>query len=205
MKTNISTLIILGLAFLFSACQVAEEPRVYEAVEYTGAEYLANYRTPDAMFLVSYFDIATEKKTGFIIDNAGNLKTLEAINYSVTPDNGTIHPDALQNMIDHGKQVAEIDLDVLVDQFKKIRLASRARTLDGESNPSATQNVEFYGFTLGVPGYTGGGNCQGAPSSSEYFSQFMLKSEGQSAKFLNSGNATELVEWLKTLHEQSVK
>ncbi|MEM6807451.1 MAG: hypothetical protein AAF696_38990, partial [Bacteroidota bacterium] len=90
MKTNISTLIILGLAFIFSACTVAEEPRVYEAVEYTGAEYLANYRTPDAMFLVSYFDVETEKKTGFIIDNAGNLKTLEAINYSVTPDNGTI-------------------------------------------------------------------------------------------------------------------
>lgn len=205
MKLNLSTLIILSLVFAFSACQ-PEEAVVndYVAVEYSGAEYLANYRTPNAMFLVAYEDIASEKKSGFLIDNQGNLRKLESIAYSINPESATIHPAMLQEMIDNSEVAAEIDLDVLVDQFKKIRLAARARTIQGQANPSALQNVEFYGITLGVPGYTGGGSCSGPPSSSSYYSQFLLKSEGVSSSFLNSGKATELAEWLSSFSE-SVK
>lgn len=206
MKTKISTLLILCIAFFFSACQVAEqEDFVYEAKEYTGAEYLANYRTPSAMFLVAITNNETDKRNGFIIDNQGNLKKLESVSFAATPENATVHPGSLQNMIDHGETVRQIDLDELVGQFKKIRLAARARTLTGEADPSAAFNYEFYGYTLGVPGYSGGNaGCQGPPSSSEYFSQFLLKSEGLEASFLNSGNATEIVDWLKGLNE-SVK
>lgn len=201
MKPTLSTLMILCLVFVFTACQPEEVViNEYQAVEYTGAEYLARYRTPSAMFVVAYEDLATQKRSGFLIDNEGNLKRLESVSYSLNPEGSTIHPPTLQAMIDKGETVGQVDLDVLVEQFKKIRLAARARTIQGEGNPAATENVEFYGITLGVPGYAGAGNCQGAPSSSSYFSQFMLKSEGAKEAFLNSGKATELAEWLKEIN-----
>lgn len=201
MKPTLSILITLSLFFFSTGCQ-PEDETVYEytPTEYTGAEYLANYRTPSAMFVVAYQNLETQKRSGFLIDNQGNLKRLESVSFSLNPEGSTLHPATLQAMIDKGETVAQIDLDILVEQFKKIRLAARARTIQGEGNPNATENVEFYGITLGVPGYAGAGNCQGAPSSSSYFSQFMLKSEGVKSAFLNSGKATELANWLKEIN-----
>lgn len=201
MKPTLSTLIILSLCFVFTACQPEEAVlEDYVAVEYTGAEYLSRYRTPSAMFVVAHQNLETKERSGFLIDNTGNLKRLESISFALNPEGSTVHPPLLQSMIDKGETVDQIDLDILVEQFKKIRLAARARTIQGEGNPNATENVEFYGITLGVPGYSGAGNCQGAPSSSSYYSLFMLKSEGLTSSFLNSGKATELTDWLKGIN-----
>jgi len=200
MKVNLSTLFCLCLVFGFVSCQPEERVIAeFTPIEYTGAEYLATFTTPAVLFLVSYQDVGSEARNGFLIDNKGNLKTIESIGYDIGPEIASIHPPILEAMVREGKTLSQIDLDVLVDQFKKVRLAANARTMEGDSKPDAAQNVEFYGYTLGVPGYSGGGNCRGSATSSTYYSQFLLKSEGTTSSFLNSNNATEIVDWLKSL------
>lgn len=211
MRQTLSTLAILILVFMFSACQPEEEIiDEYVAVELTGAEYLAHFQTPSAMFLVAHEDLALGKRSGYLIDNKGNLRKLESISNTITPKSITIVPPTIDYMIKNSEVVAQVDLQVLVEQYKKISLASRAETIQRRGNPDALQNVEFYGITLGVPGATDP-SCYGHGSTSSssyyspnYYSQFCLKTEGKNVSFINSDDAKGLAEWLHSFSE-SVK
>ena len=177
--------------------------------ELTSKDFLRLHVTQDVIFHYSVMDKANEQYSGWIIDNKGDLRK-----YSVTGD-ASFLDEAYIEAADFGiilsgatKMDYEIDLDELVDHYKKIGFIN-VENLSTEANNNANTEVTrgFYAYKFdqssGRSSNSNSGGCATGCNSSKDNSlvRITLFEEDQQTRSNQDASAKNMVEWLSMIKE----
>ncbi|RMG19855.1 MAG: hypothetical protein D6730_20835, partial [Bacteroidetes bacterium] len=158
----------LAALLLFAACeQQPEETFTYEAVELFGADYLNAYSTPPVMFHVNVADEENRLYQGWLIDNRGNMYAYSLDRPTIVLADGmvTTSESSLQRLLGQSEKLADpVDLDVLVEQYKKNWQASTAAIKERAGQADARLTTTYLGYVLSYP-ESGTANANGCGGS----------------------------------------
>lgn len=211
---------VFAMFLLLSACtQQVDETFDYQAAELFGADYLKTFKTPKVMFHYSIADEENKNYQGWLIDNEGKVRTYQ-LNYPVTQvskDKVIWEESSVERLYNSSARTnITVDLNVLVEQYKKNWQISHASITQEAEDAQAKVTTAFWGFTLafskngrsGSGSHHSGGGCNngGGESSStrqttRNFNQILLQSEGSLSLRNDSEHAAEIVDWMQSLHQ----
>ena len=199
----LSAFVLLLASVLLSSC--VQEPdfmtQPYQAQQLYGEDYLRNYTTPEVMFHFASVDEGWESVEGVVIDNQGRLFTyeLEEVPFDFAEE---IANKVLVNRLMAGgtTKASRVDLNDLVENFKKTRRINRDKLLLDTSKPTNRYTHYLIAYDLHYPGNLCiDGTCPGIEPSADLLSQYILKAEG----FINGENtsleAQQIATWMKEL------
>lgn len=203
--------ILLMAGSLLTACQ--EKVEIRPEVSASSAVVQAPSNLPPVLFQFAEYDASTELLTGFLINEAGELRT-----YSISDIPSEYHYFELRRMPDWVAEeiVAQsiatdirIDVNDLNNNYRKVNRVREHSVTTHSSNPSATSSRAFYAFTTlledGESAY-GTSNCGGrdehqrAEGSVDYL--FVpLQSEGKKTVSHDQASVSEIVNWMVSIME----
>ena len=192
----------------FSSCErdTLKDLPVYEAKELSGKDYLLNYFTPKVMFHYAYRDLESETYSGWLIDNKGTLYTYKSDEVQDFPDYHQLSDLHFNRLLAASEPVGEIDVETLVEKYKKIYKASHGQIETAEANESSHFQAAYYAYffsssTSSSSGYSGSNGCGGgsvgsAPNSQTMYNQVKLARAGKENTRLNTNQASDLIDWM---------
>ena len=204
-KINYTVLLSAFLVLIFaSSCEqkITEPTFTYEVMEYHGKDYLDHYTTPDILFHYAYVDTKNDEYIGWLVDNLGNLKTYNFDKRLIDYLDPQVSAAELGNLAQKATHTGKVvDLDELVENYKRIRLAVESELEAQPVDPNVTGNTYVYGYDLVVEGRSNAtaNSCGVGASavSSGDFEQVLLMSKGQFPS-VNTNYWTEtILEWLE--------
>ena len=187
---TIICLLALG-SFLLSAC--GNQPtETYVPIIYEGQDYVDNHETPPFFYQYEERNTETHSTRGWLIDRQGYLRKYENVSVKLFHDNNLASMKAFLNQTE---VVMPIDLNLLVDHYKKNLILSRIKPTHYESYNRNSKVSTYYAYTLSYPDVWGTNASQARKPG--FYNRFILESKGEEMVILEHTAARAMLSYLQ--------
>ncbi len=198
-NTPILTLFVAIGLLLFSSCKESQI-QTYTPEILTGEDFFLSYHTPDILFSYLQVDEASQKVSGWFVDDRGVIHDVDWNELPVDVLDSEVSKNKMKTFQTIGKETeSKVDLTILSNYYKKTRdLLSMPYLLDSE-NPTAPVTTYILAYDLSYDDQACD-DCPGSTVSLEAFNQYLLKSEGTLNGQILGGTPREISTWMKELN-----
>ncbi len=200
MKSTFYPVVISAALLITTFACTKNVPTPYVPVIYSGQDYLENYAVPPVLYQVVFIDKASEKASGFFIDDAGQLRTFKEDQTKELYLRNTVSPvpTVALAQIKENSTVSEVVVDVnkVVELYKRLA-QSRDEAVESHALTTSSNVITaFYAYTYAYDNH--GEDCP-EMRINDYYSQIPLSIESDQLYIYDSSLSPEIIEWLQSL------
>ena len=199
------------LFVLFTSCTKEADSIEVTAIEISPEDFLETYVHQDILFQFSYTNPTTGIANGWLIDKKGEVRTYDLStqsNPSSIADRGNCNKTDLLSLYAHSTpNGVVIEAEELVAKYRQIRDAANGILSSNQKGSEKEGTSSFYAIAKNSNNLTtyagcGGGCINDSNRDTVYpYARIVLDQSGTDNRQNQNTAATELTEWLSSIHE----